>query len=213
MGDRTLFFYGTLMSPPILHRVIHGPSNPTFPTPSSSYVRTCPAILHSHRRHRVRGADYPAIVPESATDASVRGTFATGLTDADVRRLDIFEGDEYERRKVGVRRLVESGTGKGEEEEAGSEMHEVEDEVEAETYIWIAGKQRLEDEEWDFETFKRDKMRFWIGSDGAEGSTGKDEFGAVDQVDGTGGRNPNGHIWKQVEEQHGDAGGVIRGAV
>ncbi|KAF2220636.1 AIG2-like family-domain-containing protein, partial [Elsinoe ampelina] len=155
---KTLFFYGTLTFPPILHRVIHGPSNPTFPTPSSSYVRTYPALLPSHRRHRVRGADYPAVVPSTAS-ASVRGTLAAGLTDADVRRLDIFEGGEYERRKVGVRRLIVVDA---EEMEEGEE-------VEAETYIWIAGENRLEDEEWDFETFKREKMRFWIGRDGTEG--------------------------------------------
>ncbi|PNS16535.1 AIG2-like protein [Sphaceloma murrayae] len=203
MGDRTLFFYGTLMSPAILHRVIHGPSNPTFPTPSSSYVRTCPAMLHSHRRHRVRSADYPAIVPDTASDACVRGTFATGLTDADVGRLDIFEGDEYERRFVKVRKLIiGKSAGAGQDQELEDGTQEEGEEAEVETYVWIAGKQRLEDDEWDFETFKKEKMRFWIGSDGTEGSTGREEFEAVDQADGTGGRSVNGSIGRQLEQHH-----------
>ncbi|KAG8627995.1 hypothetical protein KVT40_003868 [Elsinoe batatas] len=235
MGDNTLFFYGTLTFPPILHRVIHGPSNPTFPTPSSSYVRTYPALLPSHRRHRVRGADYPAVIPSNPS-ASVRGTLAVGLTDADVRRLDIFEGEEYDRRKVGVRRLLpkqgagegggevnggdsgRTGKGKGAEGEGAEvaidteEMEEGE-EVEAETYIWIAGEHRLEDEEWDFETFKREKMRFWIGRDGTEGETGREEFEAVDRQDGTGGRGVDGDIGRQLEEYQRGVAGVVGGAV
>ncbi|KAF4555173.1 Hypothetical protein D9617_3g022450 [Elsinoe fawcettii] len=222
MGDNTLFFYGTLIAPAILHRVIHGPSNPTFPTPSSSYVRTCPALLHSHRRHRVKGADYPAVIPASIS-STVRGTFATGLTDADVRRLDIFEGDEYERRRVKVRKLLpsnstdssmnESEKNKDLETEQDTEDMEEGEEVEADTYIWTAGEHRLEDQEWDFDTFKREKMRFWIGGDGLDGSTGKEEFERVDQQDGTGGRGVNGDIGKQLEEHQRGITAVKSGAV
>lgn len=50
------------------------------------------------------GADYPAVVPVqdlppnmaaklSPTDKVVRGTYVTGLSDADVEALDVFEGD------------------------------------------------------------------------------------------------------------------------
>lgn len=65
-------------------------------------------------------------------------------------RLDIFEGDEYARRRVRLRVLSEDGRGEGEE-------------VEAETYVWVAGREKLEGGEWDFEAFRREKMRDWVG--------------------------------------------------
>jgi hypothetical protein len=46
------------------------------------------------------------------------------------------------------------------------------EEVEAETYIWIAGAQRLEPEEWDFAEFVREKMKRWVGREAAETDEG-----------------------------------------
>lgn len=149
---RTAFFYGTLMAPQVLHRVCHGSMSPTNPIYTQSNLATKPAILHNFRRHRVKWADYPAILPvsptansnDSTSSPSVRGTFVTSLTDNDIWRLDIFEGSEYERRKVRVRVLDVVGddvSGEGNVEGA---------EVEAETYVWIAGEERLEGQEWDF---------------------------------------------------------------
>ncbi|GAB7342789.1 hypothetical protein MBLNU457_g0925t2 [Dothideomycetes sp. NU457] len=210
MGSHSAFFYGTLMAPQVLHRVCHGPANPTF-TSSTSYLKTTPAILHNHRRHRVRGADYPAIL--ATPSSTVRGTYVTGLTDADIYRLDIFEGDEYERRKITCRILVKEGDASGAGNEEG-------DEVLAETYIWVAGEQRLEDREWDFAEFQREKMRFWVGgSERAEKEYAEvDE--AVRQQDGTGGRGVNGAIGGVLAKEHekdrskdGDAGEPIKSAV
>lgn len=45
--------------------------------------------------------------------------------------------------------------------------------VEAETYVWIAGEARLEEREWDFAEFQREKMRFWVGEEGAEEYAGE----------------------------------------
>lgn len=39
------------------------------------------------------------------------------------------------------------------------------EQVEVETYVWIDGREELEDEEWDFAEFKRDKLRMWVGTD------------------------------------------------
>jgi hypothetical protein len=33
--------------------------------------------------------------------------------------------------------------------------------VETETYVYIAGDHRLKKEEWDFETFRKEKMHRW----------------------------------------------------
>lgn len=162
----TAFFYGTLMAPAVLKRVTsHDPASKSAPLLSH------PALLPGHRRHRVKGADYPAVVPlhgamtDTNKQASVRGTVVQGLTREDMWRLDLFEGDEYARRKVRVtvdmdvpvresapidtlRQAREDGEGKQEE-------------LEAETYIWIAGQHRLEDTEWDFDEFVREKMWRW----------------------------------------------------
>lgn len=73
-----------------------------------------------------------------------------GLTAADQWRLDIFEGGEYERVKVRLRPLDPNG-------EQGCE-------VEAETYVWIAPKEDLEQSEWDFEEFRREKISRWVGT-------------------------------------------------
>ncbi|KAL5338079.1 AIG2-like protein [Aspergillus crustosus] len=221
MGDHVLFFYGTLMAPQILHRVIHG--SPTPQKWQADLLRFRPAILHGFQRHRVRGADYPGIIStelsfssslsvqngsrpgaetaagtgpslnqEHATanaNAKVLGTVVSGLTDGDLHRLDIFEGSEYTRERVQVRILTEAlsgdgegdgdsdgqgGDGSGENsdrhlkdvlEAAGAEFADEGEEVEAETYVWVAGRKRLENAEWDFEAFKRDKMAWWVTAD------------------------------------------------
>ncbi|PYH69280.1 gamma-glutamylcyclotransferase family protein [Aspergillus vadensis CBS 113365] len=190
MGDHVLFFYGTLMAPPILHRVTHGHATPE---PWQKALLTIkPAILHGYRRHRVLYADYPGIIPTTLSssssgavdggdtaaaggEASVLGTVVWGLTDGDVYRLDRFEGNEYEKRVVRVRVLENHHQTEGDnreiqevlgaaETEGSSETKEGE-EVEAVTYVWTAGKERLEDAEWDFEAFKRDKMAWWVQAD------------------------------------------------
>lgn len=46
------------------------------------------------------------------------------------------------------------------------------EEVDAESYIWIAGAGELESEEWDFAEFVRDKMSRWVGREAAETDEG-----------------------------------------
>ncbi|KAH9859360.1 hypothetical protein IAQ61_011141 [Plenodomus lingam] len=209
--SHTAFFYGTLMAPPVLHRVIWGSCTP--PTPAhASLLKFCPAILHAHRRHKVRQADYPAVLPtEQDEHSSVRGTLVDGLTDGDIWRLDIFEGSEYQRRKVMVEVLalphraerastaIELAplTEKAEERARGQG-----EQVEAETYIWIAGVHRLESEEWDFDEFVRDKMQRWVGREATrtdEGFQDVDDAVAA-QEDPTGGRGALGHISRQLQD-------------
>lgn len=150
------------MAPPILYRVCYGSPRPTpFQT---SLLTIRPAILHDYSRHRVRDADYPAIVP--STSSSVRGIFVQGLTDGDVWRLDIFEGDQYTRERVRIRLLEEVG---GEEE--GSEM-------EAETYVWADGSVDLKEGEWDFGEFRAERMGRWV--------CGGEEYGGELGVFGSG---------------------------
>lgn len=111
-----------------------------------------PAILHGYCRRRVRYADYPGIIEDP--EHVVRGTVVTGLTDANMAKLDYFEGSEYERRRVKVRVLSKVGNDKGEGNEESDE------EVTAEVYV-IKDAACLENREWDFEEFRREKMRNW----------------------------------------------------
>lgn len=97
----------------------------------------------------------------------MRGSYVTGLRDQDIRLLDVFEGTYYERVKVKVELL--DGDRKGEE-------------VEASTYLFIQGEDLLEDGEWDFEEFRREKANDWSGSlswedDGFEGIFPVDALG------------------------------------
>ena len=200
------FFYGTLMLPAILNRVIQ---NPSIAIPSSR-ITTSPAVLPAFRRHRVKRADYPAILPSKDKDASVQGVLVCGLSDADMRRLDRFEGDEYRRRDVQVQVLEaknEKSNGHGEDRD--NKM------VRAETYVWIAGKDQLEGREWDFEEFRREKLGRWLGRDSTEYQDV--EKGQQDSKNGsedpTRGRGPDGDIGKALEEDREGAKEVFESAV
>ncbi|MCJ1246831.1 hypothetical protein MMC30_004040 [Trapelia coarctata] len=189
------------MARPVLHRVCHGTTTPN--SFQESLLALKPALLHNYTRRKIRGRDYPAIIPTSLpTDPSttngdtpapcVRGTLVTGLTDGDIYRLDIFEADEYERRKVKVKVL------------GGKDGSEEVEEVEADAYIWSESMDMLEDEEWNFEDFVREKMSRWIGHV---------EYAEVDEAmakleqgeDPTGGRGMG--VTGKVEEE------VLRSAV
>lgn len=136
----------------VLNRVCYGDPNPSYY--QANLLTITPAILPAFTRYRVRYCDYPAIVPSSLS-SSVRGTYVRGLTDGDIWRLDIFEGPEYKREKVKIRVLDKVGNDVGQGNVEG-------DQVEVETYIWIAGNEALEDCEWDFAEFKREKLRSWV---------------------------------------------------
>lgn len=153
------------MSPAVLQRVCHGPDFRTANSPAAlSKLTSTPAILHGFRRHRVIGVDYPAILHCEAS--TVRGTLVQGLNDGDIWRLDVFEGTEYHREKATVRQILPAKEGEnGAElipmgEEAETRLGE---EVECWVYVWIASREGLQEEEWDFEEFVREKMWRWVG--------------------------------------------------
>jgi hypothetical protein len=212
--SHTAFFYGTLMAPPVLHRVIWGQPKP--PTPAHAQLLTIrPAILHAHRRYKVRNASFPAILPTKAgEDSTVRGTLVTGLTDGDIWRLDIFEGDMYERREVTVRLLEgEDGVGDLSKYESGNKEG---GEVVAETYIWVQGQKQLESSEWDFTEFVKEKMSAWVGDaeDGEEEEGIQDVDAAVAaRNDHTGGRGANGKITRELEKSREKEEEVLKSAV
>lgn len=171
------------------------------------------------------GKDNPGI-----EEPCVRGSVVTGLTDENLRRLDIFEGDQYHRVRVQVEAIdepIESNmvadptsefsTRPGEDSQplknhdasaqgpedhkfpvpalsslvtsqesptVSSQGHSREFNpgvMYAETYVWCSVPHELEDREWDFERFKRDKMRFWMGE--AEWTAPQSDSGDEDEKD------------------------------
>ncbi|KAI9818360.1 MAG: hypothetical protein M1826_001382 [Phylliscum demangeonii] len=176
MADRSAFFYGTLMAPEVLYRVCYGGSRPTSTEARSAPpIRTTAAILPDYCRHRVRHCDYPAIVP--APGSSVRGTLVRGLTASDLARLDRFEGDQYERKRVRVRPLLLQPD--EQREDAPRRRSEGGDAIETETYVWSDSDSYLDAREWDFEAFRREKMWRWAGA------REDDELDELDQAVGT----------------------------
>ncbi|OAA43416.1 AIG2-like protein [Beauveria brongniartii RCEF 3172] len=149
-GNLTGFFYGTLMAPEVFFSVCYGTKSP--PAAIQALHTFSPAVLDDFCRHRVQYADYPGIVPEPGQ--SVRGIYVTGLTTANMQKLDHYEGIEYRLETVKVRLDgVEEGASK---------------EVETKTYVFLKPKE-LEKREWDFEEFKRDKMKLWTRNGYCEG--------------------------------------------
>ncbi|KAK6347091.1 hypothetical protein TWF696_007171 [Orbilia brochopaga] len=150
----TCFFYGTLMAFPILSRVIYGTQHPD--PWQRDRLRIRPAILHDHCRYRVRGVDYPGVIPQAG--CSVRGTVVEGLSKMDIERLDSFEGDEYDRLHVNANILADDQL-----LDIHHDARETGEVVRAGIYIWVQGSQYLEDSEWDFDHFVKQKLRDWVG--------------------------------------------------
>lgn len=83
-----LFTYGTLMYPAVWQQVVRRQH------PSQA------GMLAGFRRFAVRGEVYPVIRPDFS--ARVAGRVYRGLTEADLARLDTFEGEYYQRQSVPV---------------------------------------------------------------------------------------------------------------
>lgn len=78
------FFYGTLIEPEILHAVLCRPI-------ARAHRRN--AVLHGYHRVYRRGASYPVIVADAASE--VEGIVISELTARDVALLRAYEGPEY----------------------------------------------------------------------------------------------------------------------
>ncbi|KAI0028989.1 hypothetical protein K488DRAFT_57368 [Vararia minispora EC-137] len=187
------FFYGTLMHPKILKRVIGN---------DGSHLFICPAVLLGYTRHNVKDADYPGIVPYkrskkligrelSFDEKSVRGTLVSGLTASDMHLLDVFEGNEYVREDVSVHPLSDFAPLAPNQTTPITEAsfvptappplpakEELPSPVSAGVYVWSNPLNELHPELWSFETFVRDNAWKWIG----EGAEDNEDYKAVDDV-------------------------------
>lgn len=95
MIHERLFAYGTLQFADIIAAVTGRPLTGT------------PAVLDGYARFAIRDEPFPGIVPSE--QHQVEGMLYTGITAAERRRIDVFEGEPYRRETVVVR-LPEAGT-------------------------------------------------------------------------------------------------------
>jgi gamma-glutamylcyclotransferase (GGCT)/AIG2-like uncharacterized protein YtfP len=126
----SIFAYGTLEAPEVVALVLG---------------RTLPGVearLDDFARHRVRGRLFPGIVPR--TEAATPGTLLREASDADLARLDSFEGALYERRRVEVTLTARTEDGRVLREEA---------------WVYVVRRERegeLSDDAWSREQFDRE---------------------------------------------------------
>lgn len=124
------------MAPEVFYTVCFGGKD--VPESITKLYTFTPAILHGYCRRRVRFAQYPGIIEDA--DHQVFGMFVTGLTRANMAKLDYFEGSQYVRKTVQVKLLTKVGNTKGEGNVEGEERS-------AEVYVFLDARE-LEDQEW-----------------------------------------------------------------
>ena len=188
----SLFFYGTLVHPKILSRVIGN---------DGAHLHIQNAVLDGAKLYHVKGAEYPGLLRVESSAASinaVKGTLVSGLTASDLRCLDAFEGDEYTR--LGVSVIPDTAapieTNSARIANAGSApLHAIlssltpariaslcsspDKKVDAEVYTWTAGADRLEAKVWEFDAFAQTHAANWVGEGEVEH---EHEYQVVDRV-------------------------------
>jgi gamma-glutamylcyclotransferase (GGCT)/AIG2-like uncharacterized protein YtfP len=88
VSRNALFVYGTLLFPEIMRRVI------------GRVLPSEPATLRGYARRGLRGYLYPGVLP--ALGEEVVGKLCLGIDGATLKRLDVYEGEQFERRRVHV---------------------------------------------------------------------------------------------------------------
>ena len=94
-----IFTYGSLMFAEVWTRVV------------AADYRSVRARLEGHARFEVRDQTYPGMVPDA--NSQVAGVLYLDVDDADLARLDHFEGDDYVRSVLEV--ICEDGTARAAE--------------------------------------------------------------------------------------------------
>jgi gamma-glutamylcyclotransferase (GGCT)/AIG2-like uncharacterized protein YtfP len=84
-----LFCYGTLQLPEVMKAVI------------GQTYRGVSARLPGYAIYRVKHAEYPGVIEAPNNETS--GVLYRGVSDEDLKVLDLFEGELYERRLLGVK--------------------------------------------------------------------------------------------------------------
>jgi gamma-glutamylcyclotransferase (GGCT)/AIG2-like uncharacterized protein YtfP len=133
MMGMNLFTYGSLMFDEVWSHLVHG-----------DYTRR-PARLHGFARRRVQGDVYPVIVRSQSGDW-VDGVVYFDIEPDDLKRLDVFEAEPYDRQTHIV--VVD-----------GCERHGADAYVLKDCY-----RHMIQDCEWDPQWFEREALPIFMGS-------------------------------------------------
>lgn len=126
-------------------------------------IELCEGTLEGYERHGLKGLDYPAIIAKEG--AQVPGMIAYNLTDDHVKKLDVFEGDEYLRTVV----------------TAWDRKHGKYVPVNA--YVWTDDESMLLPGDWDFEGFVKNKMANWVSDEMSNSEGIGNRFWNPDELD------------------------------
>ncbi|EEF34406.1 Protein AIG2, putative [Ricinus communis] len=131
-----VFVYGSLLEEDIVRVLL------------KRVPRSSPAVLHGFHRFSIKGRVYPAILPVSNNSSHVAGKVLFGISDPELRILDIFEDVEYQRTTVDVS-LMDGGR-------SSSQI------LQAHTYVWENKTDPDLFGEWDFEEWKKAHMNDFL---------------------------------------------------
>lgn len=123
MTGHRLFCYGTLQDPAVFRRV------------TGKHADYQVATLDGFVRYRVAGADYPGVIKAAIEGVVIEGLLASRLGNRELKLLDSFEGELYERVMVRVNNGVR-----------------IQD-----AWLYVIKsryKNRLTEEAWDFERYR-----------------------------------------------------------
>lgn len=84
----TVFTYGSLMCNDIMFGV------------SGCEAESCMGTLKNYYRSKIKNEEYPGILPRAKSE--VAGILYFDLPDSAIARLDVFEGEYYDRRDVQI---------------------------------------------------------------------------------------------------------------
>jgi gamma-glutamylcyclotransferase (GGCT)/AIG2-like uncharacterized protein YtfP len=129
--SKHVFVYGSLMYLPVWGQVVKG----VYPCLN--------ALAKGYQRHAVPGETYPAMIENPA--AQVQGLMWLNVLPEDLKRLDEFEGPEYERREIEV---LLNTTGET---------------AVANTYIWLK-PEVLTDSLWSVSQFEAEGMQSFLNN-------------------------------------------------
>lgn len=173
-----LFVYGTLMSPVVmeslLQRRVHG--HPVRLLPSSyepgtttsvqgTMTKSNAELRYDYSRHPVRGAVYPGLVHWNAnsdcksikdTSNHVYGLLYSTLTDAEMRKLDEFEGDQYSKELCFVQLQPNDNN-------QPADTIDNDDVIQAMVYVWSYPLSDLDlSKGWSYTTFEEQHLSTYL---------------------------------------------------
>ena len=88
-----IFFYGTLRAPEVRSHVLQE---------EASCLDLCEAFVIGFKLRKVFGATYPALAIDPDAKQAIVGLLANNLTKTMVKKIDVFEGQNYGRNPVTV---------------------------------------------------------------------------------------------------------------